>query len=492
MQQSNNKNAEPKFENPIFEQILKIINSSISAGEIQALEKKLGFKKTILKIIEKDKSNKNLALFLISEISPKYFMQFTELQSDISIAKVAIYRDSSLYIYASPILRKKTEFGFLVLESMVREGRSFSEIESYIEQNHKKNKNAFYEKYMQLLELGNIVYSNDITKQLIAIKESNNTLYEHIFKVGLVNKNTKKLEINNQFIKSIVTELTKIPEYQNLDIDKQGEFRIKYIENIFGIKISKLEENEKYIFTTLLNLIIINEAKVKLSKKDDIEEKDKNTQNENTQNNHETEKTINVKDDFEDLLEYTYPHSTFYVSDGGYTIETNIGNNLFITNNEKDKFTSKALANYIKFYNTMYKLGLIFLWQKYKNDFTILCNNKFGFDYMRNEGITESKTLSVLNLIGKNIGIPETTYLVDNYDSNGVLQETKKQEKIIGCFKTIGDAKLKFIEIKETGIINGDRYSDNSAFGNQAVENKLIEILCIDQKGNGLNISKWK
>jgi hypothetical protein len=127
-------------------------------------------------------------------------------------------------------------------------------------------------------------------------------------------------------------------------------------------------------------------------------------------------------------------------------------------------------------------LWLNFLWDKYLNDFKILCKNKIWFDYMLWEWITESKTLSVLNIIWKNIWIPEHE-VIDN--------KWKKTNKY-KCFDRLPDAKKVFWEIKETWMINWDKYSDSSAFWNWAVENRLLESLCIDPNGMWLNITKWK
>jgi len=130
----------------------------------------------------------------------------------------------------------------------------------------------------------------------------------------------------------------------------------------------------------------------------------------------------------------------------------------------------------------MRNLWLNFLWDKYSHDFKILCNNKIWVNYMLWEWITDSKMLSILNMIWRNVWVPE----------HRVLDEKWKETNSIKCFKTLWDAKEAFWEIKETWMINDKKYSDWSTFWNWAVENKLIEVLCIDQKGNGLNISKWK
>jgi hypothetical protein len=148
-------------------------------------------------------------------------------------------------------------------------------------------------------------------------------------------------------------------------------------------------------------------------------------------------------------------------------------------------FSSVALKNFVKFYGLLYDLELNFLWDKYNRDFITLCNNKIWLDYTSNDWITEAKSLSILNLIGKNIWIPETKLWIRDDDWNEKTQ--------LKCFKTIAEAKLAFWDVKSTWKINGEYIMEPGTFSNYSiVEAYMIQNDLIDSKRNSINLSKFK
>jgi hypothetical protein len=150
-----------------------------------------------------------------------------------------------------------------------------------------------------------------------------------------------------------------------------------------------------------------------------------------------------------------------------------------------EKFTSVALKNFVKFYWLLYDLWLNFLWDKYNSDFVTLCNNKIWLDYTANEWINEWKSLAILNLIGKNIWVPETKLWIYDDEWNEKTQ--------LRCFKTIADAKRVFWDIKSTWKVNWEYIMEPWTFSSYSiVEAYMLQNELIDQKHNSINLSKFK
>ena len=486
--QNTNNSRERNEENPIFLKILEII-SPAKKTDLQKLRDKYGIMDSISRIIPFEKTNKELALYLISELGVDYFKQFPDLHSDKQVVKTALLVNPNIYNILPDILKKDTEIWVWVVKSMVHKQRNFKEVEKFIESNFPEKKNFLFARYSEFLKTQSFIFQNDLNKHLFKLKTENKELFDKFEELWVVSYKWEKVDFNTDFLKSILDDLLKSEEYLNLDKKAKKEYTKKFLEKLFDIKIENLEKNEKYIFNKLLAILWNLEDKNKLANKkitwadneneqEDIAEKRERKKREQKQAEaqRKKEKEIWV------LIDYTYPDWNSYKVSWWYNIETQTWKTVFITDKEKDKFTSEALANFIKFQNTLYNLWLGFLWDKYSHDFKVLANNKFGFDYTSNEWITENKTLAILNMIWKNIWIPEQS----------VIDEDWKETWVVKCFKTLADAKMAFWEIKETGEINWKKYSDGSAFWNTAVYNKLIDSWLIDPKLNWLNISKWK
>jgi hypothetical protein len=184
-------------------------------------------------------------------------------------------------------------------------------------------------------------------------------------------------------------------------------------------------------------------------------------------------------------LDYFYPECSYTLSSWNYNIEILWSSNIVISENEMNDFTSVALKNFIKFYWLLYDIGLSFLWDKYRWDFITLCNNKVWLDYKTNEGISQWKSLSILNIIGKSIGVPQTVTETDNQEEN--MNNTVK------CFNTLADAKLVFWDIKSSWKVNNKLVMQPWTFSSYSiVEAYMIQSNLIDQKSNTINLSKFQ
>lgn len=476
-----NKEAELSYQNTVFKQIEKILDWKITVWELISMNQKNGFKLTIDNILNKYSDTKKLVIFIISEVDNNLFKTHKEFHGDIDVVKLAIQKDSnSFYLISSAELKKHKDVWKEVIKAFIRENKNFYEVEFFLETNFKKDKKKLFETYFEYLSSVNDYYINDLSKNLFFLKDTNKILYDLLHTNKLFTPKWKNIIINENFIKKFVNEVLKDELYEKINLKEKKEYIIKKLYTYFLIANNNLSSDEKVIFDLALNLINISlSKKIKETKKK--EEEKPEFEISSTEKKKEVP-DLHKDDDFNDFIDFSYPECNSYKVSWWYNIETITWKNIFISENEKENFTTKALKNYIKFYNTLYNLWLNFLWDKYSYDFKILCNNKFSFDYMHSEWITESKTLSVLNMIWKNIWVPE----------HQLVDEEWNESAQIKCFKTLWDAKNTFSEIKETWMINNIKYSDSTSFWNWAVENKLIEVLCIDQKWNWLNISQWK
>jgi len=475
-----NSESNSSYENTIFDKIEQILDWKITKSELDSMSKKYGFKKTIDDILNKYSDTKKLAIFIMSEINPDIFKTHLELHNDLDVVKLAIQKNSNLYYSIATKLKNNEVIWQEMIKSMIRENKNFFDVELFINSYFVKNSKKLFDFYFIYLDKANNHLSNDLSKNLFELKQSNLDLYTHLNENKLFITKWKNITINNSFIKQFNIEVNKDSIFRWLDQNEKNVFIINKLITYFGVSYSSLWPEEKNIFDLVLNLINIQISKEIKEKNKKLEEKDIDFEEKNIETS--TELSDYEDDEFNDFADFSYPECNSYRVTGGYNIETITWKKIFITNTEKDKFTTKALKNYIKFHNTMRNLWLNFLWDKYSHDFKILCNNKIWVNYMLWEWITDSKMLSILNMIWRNVWVPE----------HRVLDEKWKETNSIKCFKTLWDAKEAFWEIKETWMINDKKYSDWSTFWNWAVENKLIEVLCIDQKGNGLNISKWK
>lgn len=106
-------------------------------------------------------------------------------------------------------------------------------------------------------------------------------------------------------------------------------------------------------------------------------------------------------------------------------------------------------------------------------------------DYKTNEGISQWKSLSILNIIGKSIGVPQTVTETDNQEEN--MNNTVK------CFNTLADAKLVFWDIKSSWKVNNKLVMQPWTFSSYSiVEAYMIQSNLIDQKSNTINLSKFQ
>lgn len=236
------------------------------------------------------------------------------------------------------------------------------------------------------------------------------------------------------------------------------------------------DENIDYLINLILEFLFIKDQK------DDLVEEEKENKKEETLKEKQPKEIYDDLDDSKDFFEdrmdlelWIYSYSMFW---SYCDIKVADDFNLKISKEEQLLFTTKALDNYIKFYKLFYELWLIFLFERY--NYKSLLNDKWiSFDYTSWEWITEDKILRILNLIWKNIWVPEYDFLKNDWE---IVKETK-------CFNTLSDAKLEFKNIKWSSMINWELIETN--WNVWAVEKKLSKEWKLDFAKGIVNFTKW-
>jgi hypothetical protein len=255
----------------------------------------------------------------------------------------------------------------------------------------------------------------------------------------------KKLEVNPDFINNLEKYFQKNTDYKNADLVWKRQLKFNYLVQILWLSGVYISNKSTFILNSIIDLSNIESDKNNLER--EIKNKNDDFNDKEDKDYKKTKKWNDSSDDdiFSNRLDNCLPNCTYTFSwSWYYNIETSWNIYVKISEEEKNNFTSVALKNFIKFYSKLHKLWLSFLWDKYKTKFITLTNNKFWLDYLNWEGITEWKTLSVFNIIWKNIWVPEKEIIWDDW----------KPQKEVKCFKTLWEAELKFENIKSSSMIN--------------------------------------
>lgn len=449
--------------------------------ELKIEEQKLWLSNMIDSILKKYSKNKKLAEYLISEIDPKYFQRLdVNLRWDKDLAIIAIKASSDNFMYLDNKLKKDDFFAYEVIKSFIREGKNFIEVKAFIDNNFLILKQDLLNYYKNLLKRHNLVVTDDLTKNLINLSENEVDFFNLLKDKKIIIWKGKNLAVNPDFINNLEKYFQKNNDYKVADFGTKKQFKYNYLINVLWVTNNNLSNESIFIINSIINLIVLNKDKQDLEKEvkdkknilDDDDTKDKKKIND--------WKDSSDEDIFSDRLESCLPNCSYSFSWGWYyNIKTSEELTVKITEEEKNNFTSLALKNFVKFYSKLHKLWLNFLWDKYKTKFTTLANNKFWFEYLYWEGITESKALSALNLIWKNIWVPEKE----------IIWEDWKLQKEVKCFKTLWEAELRFEEIKSSSLINGEHIQ--TSMWTWVVEKKLYLEWKIDITTGELFMNSW-
>lgn len=464
--------------NVIVDKISRILSLDNKTTKVE-FEKKWNSKaiKDILKISE-NKNNLELAAYIIWEVDSNLFNEFDT--TDKKIALIWVKSSFNNYKYLNDDLKSDLDIARQILKSYLREWIDFFTVNDFILNNYnEKDSKLLLKTYQEYLtKYSNLVW-DDLSKTLLLLQNDNPELIKELKQNKVIINKLNKHIINTDFLKSLYYIVSKYKWYEELSLVEKTN--IKKTELIKILWLKELSETIEYLLNLIVDLSFLDEDKVNSDnkyKKDNIEEK-----NEDDNDNKDVwndKKNIEENDFFDDRMDYELPNYNYSYSWWFCNISTSENINIKISNTEKEQFTSEALENFINFYKLLYKLWLNFLWDKYNSDFkSLLAFKAIDFDYTSWKWITDSTTLKILNLIWKNIWVPEHEVLVND-------GEPKTE---IRCFKTLGDAKIEFESINASSIINDEFIDTNISIW--AVEKKLSMDKKINFAKGEINISKW-
>lgn len=486
------KNTQEDFDNSTLNEVMKILNLPKKSQE-EFYEKFWDIDNSdliwnILKQDEEFRNNIELAKYAMRYIWPEEFKNFSPLFNNKQVCLIAVSVSSFNYYYLKNTLKRDTDIWEKMILSMINDGENYDKILWFIEENFSEDKNnqEILEKfYKKSIKQSQQIYIKDLNKCLVTLESDFPEYISDLLEKNILLKNKKSLNFSKEFYSHLELFIQEIPWNLN---KSQRKNKINEII-IQELKIPNNIPNKyiNFLIESIQKNINITQQSKKASEgiQWQVEEKQENLiQENNNQSNNKlpnTDQIINYDDD----LNYYYPECNYSFSWWYYHIEVTGNKTIDLNENQMKNFTSVALKNFVKFYGLLYDLWLNFLWDKYNRDFVTLCNNKIWLDYTANEWITEWKSLSILNLIGKNIWIPETKLWIIDDEGNEKTQ--------LKCFKTIADAKLAFWDVKSTWKINGEYIMEPGTFSNYSiVEAYMIQNELVDSKRNSINISKFK
>lgn len=475
--QNEKENIENK-ENPVLKKVSEILH--LQAWEIETKKTWDKVHKEISRLLQNQEyaSNKSLWQYLIREFWKKYLsvIDGTPLKNDKDIIVLKLRQDSNYFYDLTLEQQKDTKIAKEMIKSLVREWVNFFDIKVFLEKYYNKKEFvallSFYKAYLEQEER---VYKDDLSKILIDIERTNKVFFDLLKKKWVIQVWWKKISISSSFINDYLKTL----ENTNQNFQDRNAFEVYKLELLLALlwlKEKELDENSKIFIEYFLNLVN-NKANKRQAKKEKIEEEELWTE----EVIHKKPHLAAEKDVFEDRLDFCLPECSYYISGWSYVVETVWNKSVKLTQQEVERFNSRSLSNFVRFYDMMYSLWLNFLWDKYKSGFVTLLNNNIWFDYTSWEWFTESRILSVLNLIWKNIWIPEREIVSDTWES----------KKIIACFERLDEAKMAFWDINKTWKVNWETLSEMWMFSRWAVENMLILNWKLDPENSSVNISDW-
>ncbi len=330
----------------------------------------------------------------------------------------------------------------------------------------------FYKKYLKTAEY---IFQSDIERQLINLREKKADFYTLIFEKKLIEAQWKNIKVSQKFTKTFLEEIWNIAWYKDLSVLQQQEKKIEIIAAYLGLTNTDIPEEIQVFFITLLDALHIKQEKRK-AEKENLEDEKKETQ--------EQEEIRDTENDFEDRFDFCIPHCNYvHLAQGGCNIS--LWNNvaMSLSEDEMSKISNTALRNYVSGVQKLTELGLGFALY-HQDRFFSLC----GVDHIYGEWLSDAKILKILNMVGKNIGVPEK-----NFSKN---KKDKQEQREVGCFRSLEDAVFQFRRIRDTGKIQERDECplvEVSKKWHKSILRHIFEYKGLfDKEGSGFNISQWK
>ena len=470
----------------VVSRIVEILD--LDEWEIE-IEREIHWSKVLIeKIIEIHKNNKKFATYLVWDVDSNYYSKFDkELRKDRNLWLVAIKSNSKNYEHLDNKLKKSIDIAQEVIISLVKEWNNFNTIKYFIDTNFSKDDKKLWKFYENHLKKLDIILRDDLVKNIKLIYDNNSESFQLLLTKKIISLERKKVNFNEKFIndfeKSIENTIILDKDFDVKSHEEKNKFYKNFLIKELWLNPSKLDKDILFIIDSILD--IYDKILKKKLIKENLNIDDKNNDEKNIDEDANTDNkdnNIEKTDEFSDKLNLYLPNCSYSQSwMWTYNINTYSGLSIKITASEKENFTSLALANFVKFYNILYKLWLNFLWDSYKDKFKWLLTYKaIWFNYLSWKWVDEPKVLEILNFIWKNIWLYQEQILNNN-------QETTKG---FTSFKTFWEAYYAFRKAKISSKINNEYIDTNITIW--TVEKKLSNDWKINYATWTFDLTKWK
>lgn len=416
---------------------------------------------TILKESEQARDNKKVALYIISEVDPKYFFELEALRNDDDIIIAALKRDSSIFARLSSDKMANLTIAKQYIKSLVREQTHFVQVEQLMQKYFPDAKVFsklldFYKKYLKVAEY---VFGSEIERQLLSLRESSPSLYKLLFEKKLLSSHGKWASITPEFTKYFLESIAAHPNYDKLKDEEKQDFQIHVFIRYLELPKNNTPKNVLEFLELLRDTIHIEQ-----------DSKQAQEQDEDIEDEVVVEKKQSPKDEVAERLDYILPQYNFNVSHSGWLqVELAGGVDISLSAKEVENVHNSVLQKYIEGCSFLSNLWLAFALKHQGIFFGTICG---GIDPLDTEWLSDSRLLKILNVVAKRIGIPEKEIIV-GYNEDG----EHKTEKQVGCFHRLEEAVFQFRKIGSSGYVNDELICDLS----KKWDRSIIEI-ALDKK----------
>ncbi len=473
MSQLSSKNTHTTL-NPIVWQVLDILWIEKSSYKDDGNQ----YKKQIHTIIGENptaKDNLDLVGFLIEKTGVDYVLEEfgREILQDRKIAMMALARDPNVFFRLSPKQKLDIKFAQVVIQSMIRNGVSFFEVEDFVSQNFssKKMVKKLMDFYAKGIEIFKKLNQTDANKNLSVLEQKNPKIYKKIRDSNIVSQSGSRQKLSADFIQMLPSQLSLFPDFESLTKTEQDQILSHIVLSYMGLTESDMSSELQVFLDNILSLIDIHKHIQSMAPSEPQEQEEWDDAEQEPQEEEQ-------EDEIENRMEYVLPTYNYRSGDSQVQIDIWQGKKIQFSQHEFQQINNTALKNYIQSAETLEGLGLGFVFQYREQFFWSIC----GLEYMYWEWLNQAMMLRILNKIGKNIGIPEKKY----------VQQDDDAPKEVGCFNRVEEAIHHFKGIRDTGKLQDTLIVEPFKRGTKSVLRHVLEYKwLLDREGMGFYNSMW-
>lgn len=457
MQTSKNMKKVTSAMQDVQDVTLEKVHDLVKRGLWEQVDESL-VKKHITKILQN--SDKKLALHYLQNADIGIYTYLPQvLRSDEDIIRLVLERKPSMYHAMSQELRQKSSTQETALSAALEQQVWVHELISLLEEFRKEKKSfaKHLKKLKKTFEKDSKYFRNSFESSLF-------DLYIYEYETYQVLMQSKVLSSGkNALWDPLMKYLSWIGD--GLEGLSPEEVQEKLLEEIYTFsKISgKMSSRLKVFLLTLVQSISLKQLFPKQKKAEEEESQEEDTLEQD-------EKSKKAPDN--PILEgYNYSHIG-----SSYSLWDEKGSSVELEEKVVQTMSSKSLENYITFSQTLRDLWLIFLLRKHAQKLSIA----MGINFYEGNGMSEARMLKFFNSLGKNIWVPEESY------------EDAEGNKKVWCFQSLGAAKLRFGEIRDTGKVWDLNTSGMNLWGKSTVEVYMKLKGLIVEPFWEISIARWK